>query len=125
MLAPFITHLPAPALVKLLMPALLANTGVMVLSLMLLPVSVSNRPAVPLKAKAPVLANTKAPVPDASTVAPLSPKVNKRSVLVAAPVYLSVALLMTKFAAALVDWPILLATPPLAKLATDKVPPDK
>ena len=71
------------------------------------------------------MVNTKAPVPDASTVAPLSPKVNNRSVLVAAPVYFSVALLMTKLAAVLVDWPMLLATPPLAKLATDNVPPYK
>ena len=70
-----------------------------------------------------MLVNTKAPVPDASTVAPLLPMVNKRSVLVAGPVYFSVALLMTKLAAALVDWPMLLATPPLAKLDTDNVPP--
>ena len=42
------THLPVPALVKLLMPALLANTGVMVLSFVLVPVKVNRRPAVPL-----------------------------------------------------------------------------
>ena len=72
-----------------------------------------------------MLVNTKAPVPEASTVAPLSPKVNRRSVLVAEPVYLIVALLMTRLDAALLDWPMLLATPPLAKLATDTVPPYK
>ena len=48
MLTPFITHLPVPALVKLLMPALLASTGVMVLSAVLVPVKVSERPAVPV-----------------------------------------------------------------------------
>ena len=120
---PFITHLPVPALVKLLTPALLANTGVMVLSLELVPVSVRVRAALPPSPNGSVLVNTKAPVPDASTVAPLSPRVNKRSVLVAAPVYLSVPPLITKLAAALLDWPMLLATPPSAKLDTDNVPP--
>ena len=42
------THLPVPALAKLLMYASLTSTGVMVLSAVLVPVKVSKRPAVPL-----------------------------------------------------------------------------
>ena len=72
----------------------------------------------------PAFPKVSAPVPDESIVAPLVPIVNKRSVVTAAPVYLSVPPLMTKFVAALLDAPMLLLDPPLASVPTDKVPPE-
>ena len=79
------------------------------------------------KAIDPELPNVKAPVPDASMVAPLAPMVNRRSVVSVwpdvPPVYCNVPLLITKLAAELVDCPIPLDVPPFARVATDKMPP--
>ena len=63
-------------------------------------------------------------MPDASIVPPLLVMVNKRSVLTAAPVYLSMPPSNTRLAASLVEAPMLLLVPPAASVATDKVPPE-
>ena len=68
--------------------------------------------------------NVNAPVPEASMPPPLLVMVNKRSVLTAAPVYLSVPPSNTKLPATLLDAPILLFDAPFARVATDKVPPE-
>ena len=72
----------------------------------------------------PELPKVNAPVPDESIVAPLVPIVNKRSVVTAAPVYLRVPPLMTKFVAALLEAPMPLFDPPVARVLTDIVPPE-
>ena len=94
------------------------------LSPVFVPVKVKERAFVPVKAIEPVLARFKAPVPDASIAPPLLVIVNKRSVLIAEPVYLSVPPSNTKLLAAFVEAPILLFEPPFARVATDKVPPE-
>ena len=73
---------------------------------------------------APVLVKVSAPVPDASMLPPLLVMVNNRSVLTAAPVYLRVPPSNTRLAATLLDAPMLLFAAPLAKLDTDKIPPE-
>ena len=52
-----------------------------------------------------------------------APKVNKRSLATAAPVYCSVPPLMTRLDAALDEAPMLLFEPPLANTAAFSVPP--
>ena len=68
--------------------------------------------------------NVSGPLPEASIVPPLFVSVNKRFVLVAAPLYLKVPPSSTKLAAAFVDCPILLAVPPFANEDTLKTPPE-
>jgi len=74
---------------------------------------------------APVLVKEMAPLPEEFIIAGLAPieeLVKSRSVDPPEPVYSSTALLPnSRFAAALEDWPIELAEPPLAKFVTRKV----
>ena len=70
----------------------------------------------------PELPNINSPVPEALMEPPLEPRVNKRSIVTAAPVYMSVPPFKTRFDAALVAAPILLLDPPLAKVEADNVP---
>ena len=114
--------MPAPVLVKAEAPEVagLPKTGVKVPFAE--PVKVRVGEVAAVVPSVPELPKVNAPVPDESIVAPLVPIVNKRSVVTAAPVYLSVPPLMTKFVAALLDAPILLLDPPLASVPTDKVP---
>src|SRR5205823_12672357 len=62
-----------------------------------------------------------APVPEPSSVAPLGAMVNSRSVLDPLPVYLSVPPLISRLLAALLELPIGLAVPPLARDGTCRV----
>jgi len=71
----------------------------------------------------PVLLMVSAPVPEASSVAPLTPMVKRRSVVTVPPVYCSVPPLIIRFAAALVELPMLLTVPPSASVLTASVPP--
>src|ERR1700751_5808060 len=99
-------------------------TAASVLAPVFVPVRVSVRvPVCPLKPIDPVLVKLIAPDPEASIV-PLDVPIEKsRSVETAAPVYWRVPPLRTRFAAALVEAPILLLFPPLARELTDRVPP--
>ena len=75
------------------------------------------------EAAAPLTVRT---VPEVVTsIVPVAPSlmVKLRSVLTLEPVYLSVPPLITKFEASLVDAPIELFEPPLARVPTLSVPP--
>ncbi len=90
----------------------------------LLPVRVNVRAVfVPLRTSEPVLVKSTAPLPEASSVPPLVPMVNKRSVLWAEPVYCSVPPLITRLAAALVEIPRPLAVPTLEAMPIPAVTP--
>ena len=117
-------HVPAPDLVMADAPdvAGLPKIGVKVPFAEPAKVKVGDEAAV--VPSEPAFPKVSAPVPDESIVAPLAPTVNKRSVVTAAPVYLSVPPLMTKFVAALLDAPMLLFDEPFARVATDKAPPE-
>jgi len=72
---------------------------------------------------AEVLLMVSAPVPEASSVAvPAVPIVKRRSVDTVAPVYCNVPPLIIRLAAALVELPMLLTTPPSARVLTASVP---
>ncbi len=77
-----------------------------------------------LKLMAPKLPNVRVPEPLLEIVAVLLPMVNSRSVLTVPPVYSKVPLLaITRFVAALLDEPMPLLLPPLARTPTLSVPP--
>ena len=115
-------HVPVPDLVKADVPDVAGLPKIGVKVPFAEPVRVKVGEVAAVVPNVPELPKVNAPVPDESIVAPFAPTVNKRSVVTAAPVYLSVPPLMTKFVAALLDAPILLLDPPLASVPTDKVP---
>ena len=117
--------MPAPDFTSDVAPVpLLPINAASVLLPVLEPVSVSVRAVFePVSVMAAVLLNVIAPEPEASSDPLLVPSVNWRSVLAPVPVYCSVPPLITRFAAAFVDWPMPLATPPLASVAALSTPP--
>ena len=115
--------MPVPVLLKLEIPEVagLAKIGVSIAEPV--PVKVSVGELVSVVAIVPALLKVNAPLlPEASIVPLLVPMVNNRSVDITAPVYCNVPPLITKLAASLVDAPMLLLDPPLAKVDTLKVP---
>ena len=122
MFVPDKVQLPVPVLVKLVTPVLLAKTGAS--TPVPVPANVSVRVDVPLYPKELVLPKLNVPVPEASSVPPLSVSVNNRSIVAPEPVYFSVPPSRTRLAATLEDAPILLLDPPLVREDTLKVPPE-
>ena len=87
LLAPASSHVPAPFLIRLVVSELgLASTAVRALSPTWPPVRMSVRGPEPLLTMSPGLVKVSAPLPEASSVPPFGPRVNRRSVLCAAPV---------------------------------------
>ena len=121
-MAPDRVQVPAPDLVKLVAPVLSAKMPAKVLAAVEVPVKVKVRGLVPVYPAEPVAESVNAPVPEASIAPPLAVIVNRRSVLVAAPVYFSMPPSKMRLPAALVEAPILLLVPPLARELTAKVP---
>ena len=118
--------MPAPVLVNDVVfapvPAL-TMAAARVLVPVLEPCNVNEAGAeVELKAIVPVFVNKTAPLPDASSVPPLVPIVKRRSVLAPKPVYWNTPPLITRFPAALEDWPMPLAVPPMVRLFVLSVP---
>ena len=107
-LAPESVQIPVPDLVMADAPEVvgLPKTGVKAPSAEPVKVKVGDVAAV--VPSEPTLLKVSAPAPEESIVAPFAPTVNKRFTLTAAPVYLSVPPLMTKFAAVALAAPILL-----------------
>ena len=103
-------------------------TAASVLLPVLVPARTSVRGPEETKPMLPRFVKLIAPVPEASITpsapgAPV-PRVNSRSVDAAPPVYLSMPPSpSTRLPAALVEAPILLATPPLARLLIESTPP--
>ena len=124
-LDPVSTQVPAPDFTSDVSPVpLLPINAASVLLPVFEPLSVSVRAVfVPASVTAEVLLYVIAPKPEASSVAPLVPAVNCRSVVPVPPVYRSEPPLITRLAAALVEAPMPLATPPLASVATPSTPP--
>ena len=124
-LVPESTQVPDPFLTSEVAPVPLSTSGAAsVLLPVLVPVRVSVRAVLlPEVAMAAVLLRVSAPEPEASSVAPLVPTVKPRLLLTAVPVYCSVPPLMTRLAAAFVDWPMPLAAPPLASRPVLRMPP--
>ena len=123
-LDPVSTQVPAPDFTSDVSPVpLLPINAASVLLPVFEPVSVRVRAVFePASVTAEVLLYVIAPEPDASSVEPLVPAVNCRSVVPLPPVYRSEPPLITRLAAPFVDWPIPLAAPPLASVATLSTP---
>ena len=122
MFVPDKVQLPVPLLVTLVAPTLLPTTDANTPPIE--PSKVSVRADVPVYASDPVFVQLRMPEPEASMKPLLPVRVNSRSVLAVAPVYLSVPPSRTRLAATFVDAPMLLLAPPFAREDTLKVPPE-
>ncbi len=115
-------QVPVPLLMRLVAPPVpLPSTAVRFPAL--LPVSVSVRGPLPVKAVLPTKSIVSATVPDASIVPPFSVSVNNRFVVPNPPVNRNVPPFSTRLAAALLEAPMLLAVPPSCNVATLSTPP--